>query len=102
MRWRRPRSLLGRGTSPRKGVVKILADVRDQLTIRRVVGCLDADDVRLERGGVLLRVSEKVQLGHRRSDEQNLVGARERRRDGLEEAVLVVRMVVGPRLLIPV
>ena len=80
--------------------MKVLTNVRDQLAIRRVVGRLEADDARLERGVVLVRVTEKAQLRHGRSNDQNLVSTRQRGRDRLEEPVLVVRMVVGPRLLI--
>jgi hypothetical protein len=71
--------------------VKILTNVRDQLAIRRVVGRL---------GFVLLCVAEKAKLRHGRSNDENLISSRERARDGLEEPVLVVRMVVGSRLLI--
>ena len=80
--------------------MKILTNVRDQLAIRGMVGRLEADDPRLERGVVLRCVAEKAKLRHGRSQDKNLVSARERGRDGLEEPVLVVRMVVGPRLLI--
>lgn len=49
---------------------------------------------------MLLCVAEKPKLRHGRSDDKNLVSSRERGRDGLEEPVLVVRMVVGACLLI--
>lgn len=80
--------------------MKILTNVRDQLAIRGVVGRLDAHDSRLERRVVLLCVAEKAKLRHGWPNDENLVSACERGGDGLEESVLVVRMVVGPRLLI--
>src|SRR5580692_9881650 len=83
-----------------QAVVEIPAHVSHQLSIGRVVDRLDARDLRLERRIVLLQVSEEVKLRHRRPEQQNLVCTHQLGRHLVEEPVLVVRMVVGPGLLV--
>jgi hypothetical protein len=80
--------------------MKIRADVRGELAVRRVVGGLDADDPRLQRGVVLLSVADKVKLRHGRPNQENLVRAPQRGGYGPKEVMLIVRMIVRTGLLI--
>jgi hypothetical protein len=88
--------VLRRGADPWQRLVKILPHVSQELAIRGMVGGLDADDYRIERGDVLLHVPKKVQLRHRRPDQQNLIGSRKRTRDFMKKSVIVVGMITRP------
>ena len=79
--------------------MKILAHVGDQLLVRRMIGRFDTDNSLFQRRQLLVQVSDEMKLGHRRPDDQNLLGAFQRVRDVVEESVFVVRVVVRPGLL---
>ena len=79
--------------------MEVVANVRHDLAIGGMVSGLDTHDVRGEAWRMLLRVSQEAQLGHRRPHDQNLVGVRQRDRDGVEEVSFVVGMIASLRLL---
>ena len=68
--------------------------VGDELLVGRVIHRLDSDDARLELRIVLERVMDELELRRRRPDDEDAPGGAELLRDGLEEAVRVVRVVV--------
>jgi hypothetical protein len=80
-------------------LVKVRAQMCDQLGVARVIDGFDSDDPRLQRALVLLHVLEEVQLGLRRTDDENLVLALERVRHLVKEAMLVVRVIPHPQVL---
>jgi hypothetical protein len=84
----------------RVGVVKIMPHVGCQVSVRRMIGALQPDDSLIERRGMLLHISEKVQFRHCRSNQQDLLGTRERGDNVAKETGLVIGMIAGPRLLV--
>jgi hypothetical protein len=76
-----------------------MADVRDELSIRRMVGALEAHDALGDGWRVLLGVVQQVELGDGRAHEEDLLSVGERRQHLGEESWFVVRVIVGPRLL---
>jgi len=67
--------------------------VRDQLRVGRMVGRLDADDLRREGVIVLLEMAEEVELGLGGTNQEQLPMTGERSRDLPKVAVLVVGVV---------
>ena len=77
--------------------MKVLAHMGDQLSIGRMIDRLDADNPRLEAGLALLQVSQEQQLRHCGSGQQNVIGSPKSLRHLVEEAVLVIWMIVYSR-----
>lgn len=80
--------------------MKVIADVSCQLTVRGMVCALYSHDARVERGFVLLHVSQKVQLGHCRANQQDLLAACELSGDVAKEPGLVIGVIVDSSLLV--
>jgi hypothetical protein len=80
--------------------VEVVAEVRDELGVCRMIGRLDADDPRIEGPIMLLRVSQKVELRLRRAHQQDRTAALQRPRDVTEESWLVVGMVPDAKVLL--
>ena len=80
--------------------MKIASHVGDDLPIRRVVGRFDSYDPRLQGGGVFLQVLEEVELRRSGPHEEDRGRPGEALRDVAKEAMLIVRMIVAPGLLI--
>lgn len=63
--------------------------VRHDLPVAGVVERLDADDLRGERGIVLVDMLEEVELPRRRADDEDLLRSGQRGRDVVEEGLAV-------------
>jgi hypothetical protein len=72
--------------------------VRDYLPIGGVVGALDAHHLRRQTSVMFLHVVHELSLRHGRTQDQDLVGARELVGDGGEESVLVIGVIARPHL----
>jgi hypothetical protein len=72
--------------------VEVASQMRHELSVGRMVGRFDADDLRGERLIVLLDEAEKAELRLGGTDEKNLAVSRERARDLAEVPVLIVGM----------
>ena len=68
--------------------------VRDDLAVGRMIDGLDPDDLRIQRRIVLGRVAKELELRRRGPDDEDALRAGELVRDGLEEAVRVVGVMV--------
>jgi hypothetical protein len=80
--------------------VKVVAHVCCQLSISRMIGALQPDDSLIELGVVPLHIPQEVQFRHCRSNQQDLLGTRERGDDVVKEPGLVIGMIAGSRLLV--
>src|SRR5690349_7031966 len=80
MRWAPPNACVAPSASGGELDVRfleVLANVGDELAIRRVVDCLDADDLLLEPGIVAVSVLDQLELGSGRTEDEDRLGAGE-------------------------
>jgi len=83
-----------------RGFAKVVAQVRDELCVGRMVSGFDADDPWLQALFVFLHVPEKVKLRLRRSHDEDLSAFVQCPRDPAKEPMLVVGMVPDSGLLV--
>jgi hypothetical protein len=78
--------------------------IRNELSVGRMIHGLDADDFRPHRVVVRLHVFEELELGCRRSHDENLFDLFQRARDLMEEPFGVLRVIFNafgaPRVLV--
>jgi hypothetical protein len=79
--------------------VEVVAQVRNELGVCRMIGRFNADDPRIEGPVMLLHVSQKVKLRLRRAHKQDLTAALQGPGDLTEESWLVVGMVPDAQVL---
>ncbi len=68
-----------------KFIDEVVADVRCELRIGRVIEGLDADHLLRDQVIVLVKVADKIELRRGRPDDQDVLRAREPLRDSFEE-----------------
>jgi hypothetical protein len=86
------------GAETWQGLVKVLPHMSNELAIRRMISRLNADNNRIQRGHMLLRVSQKMKLRYRRSDQQNSIGPRKGASNLMKESVVIIRVIFGSRV----
>ena len=79
------------------GVLEVALDVRDELTVRRMIRRFDAYDSRLEPRLLLMEIPQKMELCGRRPDDENSFGRLENTRNVGEKVTFVVGVLVRAR-----